>query len=409
MRIPQDTEALLCCLDMSSDEVTLARLKRLPGLDWTRIVRQAARRGLAPLLYERLRPLSSGLAIPDAALRTLRRMYLGSAARNAFTYHQLWALLRTLHEGRIQVALLKGAHLAKLVYGNIALRPMADLDLLVRRTDMEEAGRALLAAGYKPHPHNPWYQKTGHHHLAYVPRAEGVNVELHWDIRRWPAAENGHADGLWHRAEPLCIDGIDALGLSAEDLLLHVCLHTCSQHILSNGLVGLCDICQIARCYGGELQWNEVERRARHWAARKPIYLALRLARELLGAPVPEETIGTLEHDDLDAQVVAWAKDVVLADTMSMPFGLPKLWRAKRLRDKAIVLLRAGFPSREAMAAARAMRPDSPWIYPCYLVRVASLLRRYPVELWRLLWRGKAVGALLENRNAVEDWLKGPQ
>jgi hypothetical protein len=394
---------------MRGDDIALARLRRLGGLDWTGIVRQAARRGLAPLLYQRLRTLSSRISIPDAALRALRTRYLRNATRNALVYRQLSALVRTLQEGSIQVALLKGAHLAAFVYGNVALRPMADVDVLVRRTDVQGAGEALLGAGYTPHPSNAWWRKNGYYHVGYVPPAGGVNVELHWDIDRWPAGDHGQAEGLWQRAEAIRLDGVDALSLSAEDLLLHVCLHTCSQHLLMNGLLGLCDVSAIVEHHGAELQWGEVGRRAGQWAVGKPVQLTLRLARELLGAPVPERALGMLEPDGLEAQAAAWAKEILLADTMSMPRTLFRLRRAKRPRDRAIILFRGAFPSVDAVAAARAMRRNSPWIYPYYVVRLLLVLGRSAAPMWGMLRGDEALRALLDDKTALRGWLEEPQ
>ena len=66
-----ETKALLCCLDMSSDEMTVVRLKQPSSLDWTCVVRQAARHGLRPLLYDRLRTLPPDVAIPHAPFQAM--------------------------------------------------------------------------------------------------------------------------------------------------------------------------------------------------------------------------------------------------------------------------------------------------------------------------------------------------
>jgi len=54
-----------------------------------------------------------------------------SDARN---YAELGQLLRSLKDRGVEVIVLKGAALAETVWKNIALRPMADMDLLVDRT-----------------------------------------------------------------------------------------------------------------------------------------------------------------------------------------------------------------------------------------------------------------------------------
>ncbi len=400
----EETKALLYCLDMSSDEMTVARLKQLSSLDWTCVVRQAARHGLRPLLYERLRTLPPDIAIPDAPLQTLQEAYRRNAARNTLIYRQLSELINGLHEDYIQVALLKGAHLAKFVYGNLAVRPMADLDLLVRESHLAKAERSLLQAGYRPSRNNTRCRQN-HFHLVYLPPGEGVQVELHWDINHWPTCYSPHPDRLWERAQPLLFDDVSVLGLSPEDLLLHLCLHTCSQHMFTSRLAGLCDVCETIRYYQHKLVWKRLQMRANQWAVSKPVYLTLYMARQLLGAALPEESLGTLNPGDLREDVATWAQEMIFADHTEISPKLAGLCRTERLHDRATILLRSAFPSPEAMATTYAVSPNSARIYLYYLVRLNSLLRRYGVAVWRLLWHDKAVVALIDSRNALKNWL----
>ena len=62
----------------------------------------------------------------------MRSIYYNSAARNMRLYKQLENFLDKFATEKIPVIMLKGAHLAWTVYPNMALRPMADVDLLVR-------------------------------------------------------------------------------------------------------------------------------------------------------------------------------------------------------------------------------------------------------------------------------------
>jgi len=400
-----ETKALLYCLDTSSDQTTAARLKQLKMLDWTCVVRQAAaRHGLRPLLYERLRTLPLDIAIPDAPLQALQEAYRRNAARKTVIYHQLSKLIEMLHRDHIQIVLLKGAHLAKFVYGNLAVRPMADLDLLVKRSDLGKAEENLLEAGYKPHPNNARFWQN-HLHLVYLPPGEGVPVELHWDINHWPTCDSPPLDRLWERAQPLLFDDVSVLGLSPEDLLLHLCLHTCSQHMFTSRLAGLCDVCETIRYYQHKLVWKRLQRSANQWAVSKPVHLTLYMARQLLGAALPEESLGTLNSGDLRGDVATWAQEIIFAHHTEISPKLAELCRTERLQEKAIVLLRGAFLSPEAMSTIYAVPPDSAWIYVCYLVRLNSLLRRYGVALWRLLWHDKAVMALIDSRNALKNWL----
>ena len=103
---------------------------------------------VAPLLYERLANDASPANVPGDVLQRLREIYLMTGARNALLYRELGPVLQALQHDNIPVIVLKGAHLAALVYRHIALRPMSDIDLLVHRSDLERAVAKLHDLGF---------------------------------------------------------------------------------------------------------------------------------------------------------------------------------------------------------------------------------------------------------------------
>ena len=113
--------------------------------------------------------------------RQLRILYRRSAARNVRLYMELQDTLGTFAREGIPVVALKGVVLAVLVYSEPALRPMQDVDLLVRSGDLEAADAALRGLGYASHPSRPpstWY-KEYHHHLAPYLSSDGTVVVEH--------------------------------------------------------------------------------------------------------------------------------------------------------------------------------------------------------------------------------------
>lgn len=81
-------------------------------------------------------------------MQTLREAFLINATRNALLYHDLAQAVTTLQQNGIRVTVLKGAHLAALIYPHIGLRPMADMDLLVPKEDLAKADTVLCGLGY---------------------------------------------------------------------------------------------------------------------------------------------------------------------------------------------------------------------------------------------------------------------
>ena len=141
---------LIDCFHFDSAKLKAIRLEQLSDIDWVNIIQLSARHGVTPLLYNRLKTLNLVANIPPAIKENLREIYLNNAHRNVRLYYQLAKVLTTFKSNNIPVIVLKGAHLAEIVYRNIALRTMCDVDLLVKKTDLDRVVKELLAIGYNP-------------------------------------------------------------------------------------------------------------------------------------------------------------------------------------------------------------------------------------------------------------------
>jgi len=140
----------------------------------------------------------------------------------------------------------------------------------------------------------------------------------------------------------------------------------------------------------------------------------LKLARNLLGASVPDEVLETFEPNDFDERFMAIAMQQIFPNGIGTSRGLPlssnvaQLWGNKRLRDKINILLKTTFPSPNVMARMYPPSSNSPRIYFYYCVRIADLLQRYGQVIWRLLHRNQEMLARTRRQNeitALKDWL----
>ena len=107
------------------------------ALEWERIVASAARHELSPVLYSCTK--RQQLIVSPAAAESFRDAYLTSAARNLRLFKDLGQILGAAGDSGIGMVPLKGACLAETVYDDPALRPMSDLDLLVKPPDLPRA------------------------------------------------------------------------------------------------------------------------------------------------------------------------------------------------------------------------------------------------------------------------------
>lgn len=415
---PTRTELLLCSM-LSGGSACDADLTSLPDSEWDELVQQASRHGVGPLLYRRLKgsgPDGGVDGVPERVVDRLRSAYLGCATRNTLIYHRLTEVFDALRDAGIPVIPLKGAHLAELVYGNVALRSLGDVDLLVRKSDLAGAAEALEGVGYRPS--QPfWIEATcaTSHQLPPFIKTGGPVIEVHWTIERPGGPFRIDLDGLWQRAQPADINGSSVLVLSPEDLMLHLCLHACFHHRLSTGARALCDVASVIRRDQGGLHWEQVAARAREWGATKPVYLTLWLAREWVGAAVPPDVLDDLAPADLNPGLVAQATEQLFgaqpSGSLPMSSNFMRIWNVRGLRGKVAGFLRFTFPSRETMATMYPAPPSSGRIYLYYPARLKDVLVRYGRSAWRLLRRDEVMLAAArreDNGNALVDWLARP-
>jgi Uncharacterised nucleotidyltransferase len=403
---------LLACLHepLGRDECRHLR-QALSAVEWEGLLAWVGRQALAPLLYDQLQRLDLIEALPPSITTTLQRQYYANAVRNDLLYRELHGALHALQDAGITPIILKGAALAETVYAQRALRPMSDTDILVRPEAIGRAEAILTDFGYMRYgsPQTVAQAQADHYHIVLTKPSPAFewHLELHWHLDRPGRSFAIDLDGLWARAQPARIAGTHALMLAPEDLLLHLCLHTCKHQFAFFGLRACCDLTATVRHYGAMLDWAQVTQRARQWRIVPYVYLPLRLAQALVGAAVPASVLDDLTPQPFDPRALEWACAEILEDTTASPLfpALLMLWGG-RWRVEKTAVLREIFSPR-AVARTYALAPTSKWVYPYYPMRALYLVRRYGPVCWRLLWRERHLCASVQRKTHLAAWL-GP-
>jgi hypothetical protein len=407
-----DGSLLLYCLGIRDNGRAHRDPPELSESDWAGILRQAGENGVTPLLYHRLKTVVPAPAVPPLALDHLRAAAVQSAAQSLRIGRELVHVLEALRRQGIPAIVLKGGYLGPVVYESSALRTMCDLDVMVRRDDLVRTVGVLAGLGYAPQYFDvEEVDYAQHHHLRPMARPGGIRVEIHWSIARPTPRFDIDVEGLWTRARPTAIAGIEALVLSPEDLILHLCLHASFSHKFRVGVRACWDILEVVRHHGAGIDWDQVVRRARQWGIGRYVYLTLRLVHELLAADIPPAALAALEPPAFPSEVMAWARTCIFSPwtDASVSPSMAKLWAARRLDSKLSVLWAALWPSRAAMARIYRAPPGSRRICFYYLVRWVDLLLRYGRHAWGL-WRGydhiHDDVRMVSERTALSDWLR---
>jgi hypothetical protein len=325
------------------------------GIDWHRTIRRATALGIAGDVLLHVRA-ANGIQVPPIVVARLERIYYAQASRYAALREELQLVLGAFADRGIPVILLKGAYLAAQVYANVALRPMRDLDVLVRAADLGRAGDELERLGYRPNESwrsRQWYLDQAFHHLVpYAsPRGPAI-VEVHRELAPVSLPIKLPADGLWRRARPVSRPLAQELALAPDDLLLHLAVHLAGADGFLDGVRVLRDVREIVERLGPEIEWRRLVETASACGVERHAYFTLRLARRLLRVAVPDSCLEALERAGRVGHAERWAVD---------RFGRwaalhPKFWHAPIPPSwlagfPAALVARRSWPARGAAAA----------------------------------------------------------
>jgi hypothetical protein len=230
----------------------LERTRAWGSPEWKRTQTALRMHGVAAYLLHHLRTdLDAFEALPAGFRRFLVATSDGLAARNHRLADELAAILALAGRRGLPVMPLKGSLLSNLYYASPAIRPMADIDLLVRPKDERHFLTLLHSLGYAQlKPDSPAARqrhlrllKPGN--LAVVewelPHADNPRpVEVHTQVGRmlWGDVEIAdQSDGLWRDARPITLVGQLALAPTPQALFAHLALHTMDHLALQSARV----------------------------------------------------------------------------------------------------------------------------------------------------------------------------
>lgn len=394
----------------------LAALRGGPvaAADWEAVIALALQQGVAPLLLRRLQAEGALGAIPAPLAGRLEEERRATALANLRNYGEFRRVARALGEAGIPLIALKGLHLAELVYRDISLRPMADLDILVPRGRVAQCLAVLRGLDYG---HDEELGAAAEAmldakcNLGLAHATLDLWLEVHWTLDEHHGEATDPVPDVWKSALPARLGDAETQVMSPEFLLLHVCAHLACNHSFSFSLRALCDIAEIVRVQPA-LDWAAVvEHGSRHhW--KRGVAAALRLARDHLGVPVPAPALSGLGGDRLDPGMLAEALAQLLAAT-SLPEGLvtaPNLLALSAARspgEKAALLWRRVFLPRGELALLYGVPPKSPRLPLYYALRLGDLLRRYISGAWALAAGDPAVAEAAARHMRLTRWVRG--
>jgi hypothetical protein len=272
----------------------------VPSDDWAALIAEAEVHRVGPLLLWAI--AQHGLPLSHDLHEKLRQLNRLAVTRSMVLSKAQQDIARALDEAGIAHIWLKGIVLAATVYPDPALRPMVDLDLLVRPEENPEALECLRQLGYVRDAHTALFdpatlvrQGLIHHHVLRGGPAQSVVIELHYNLLV-PRASNflSPQQERWFYAQAMpYTNGNDQfIGLSTEAHFLYLCAHMVLQHGLEDfALTRLLDLHLLIT--QRSLNWRALVREAVNLRWTYVLERALQQVKELFDTAIPS---GVLEE-----------------------------------------------------------------------------------------------------------------
>jgi Uncharacterised nucleotidyltransferase len=405
---------LLKLLQLERDSACAVPMHDLSPRDWEEMLALALSHGVAPLLCRTLQRGGTRARIPDYIRKRLDDERHATALINLRKYGEFRRIAQALRERNIPLIALKGLHLAELIYRDISLRPMSDLDILVPRHEVERTIAALqsIEYGFEEDVSSAARGMLGTKcNIGLAHRRLGLWVEIHWTLAEPGDCYAPPMEEIWRSAAPVQLGDADTQVMSPEFLLLHVCAHLACNHVFGFDLHALCDIAEIVQAQP-RLDWEVFADQGRRHGWTRGVAAALRLAHDHLGANIPAKTMAALGADALDPDLLADAMEHLL--TFS---GMPgELVTAPNLLAvgggatpwaKCAMLWNRVFVPRAELSLLYGVPEHSPRLGLYYAVRLRDLFRKYAGSAWALNVSDPRLAAVAARNARLARWITG--
>jgi hypothetical protein len=275
---------LLCAALRPTDDALRAWQLWRDRVDVQRIDRGSTR--LLPLLWHNL----VAMGVSDPLMPRLRGIYRHTWFSNQGRLAQLVQVRDALAEVDVEMVVLKGVALAYGAYPNPGLRPMDDLDLMVRPVDVKRAlgvleGRGWMAPVADPVSHLEVINGTEFRNAA------GDRLDLHAHLL--PVGLRADRDAhRWQRTRELDANGSRVRVLDPADQLLQVCVHGALS--VPPAIRWVADAMAIITQSTAAIDWQRMAEDAEEEGYGPTLDKQLRVLAGLFDVPVPSAVLYSL-------------------------------------------------------------------------------------------------------------------
>ena len=232
--------------------------------------------------------------LPDELKYYLSGLHNLNLQRNGLIKQQTEEIITSLNRVGIEPILLKGAALLFTnAFSDFGYRILADIDMMVLATDIEESWKTLSSLGYRVHDPDAPVKEWLHHLPAMIRDGEPASIELH---RQLFHSKHGDimvltAADCFNEATAIKTMSLSFKVLSLPHFIIHTIVHSEVQDRLFNKgnipLRGLHDFAVISDSQPNAIDRKSIEGKLKEHGIGHIYRSYLHMAVTLLDAPVP--------------------------------------------------------------------------------------------------------------------------
>jgi len=259
-----------------------------PALNWNKIEALLFEHGIAPLVYPVLNSLDA--PIPQKIKESLKSCYYFILLQNLISDREFIRIKSVFVRSNVSLVPIKGTAFLQDVYARSFVRPMVDMDFLVKEGDFLRAQDALKESGYKKDLEGlqESYWRNHQCHIVFrknAPQeAKNMHIDLHWalDFKRKGTTI---LPRMWERVREIKTDSHTITLLSPEDNLFSLALHQRRFGKIINLKYAL-DVALILRKYD-DFDWDYIIRESHKGKMCSCVFFILSQTKYFLGIDVP--------------------------------------------------------------------------------------------------------------------------
>ena len=351
-------------------------------INWDEFIHLVTYHGVGGLLFYWLRKLKLESSLPRDVCSSLHGIYESLSNICEDQREIIKKILMRFYESEIEVILLKGAQLGHIEYPHFSLRPMGDIDLLVKRSSQLRIIKLMLEMGFnlyetgdscnrffirqiskrrKRETHKPIFIEVHSNLQAPIRLNKSISVDMD---EFWNGIQ---MKSIWNGTQMKSMAGFPFFQFYPTYNLIYLCFHLGEHHF--SRLIWAYDVALLIHRHGEEIDWETLKDLCPRMKIRSPLYHSFSLCQELFQIPIPEGVLKNLSQ--------SWWREKILHSLIRRNILFPEKSRSSLLSRFLIKIfcidnwLEAAlwflFPTREWMKKQYSLQGTRE-IYPYYLL-----------------------------------------